>query len=129
MASLWAIASQRIAIISRQIPWHSLFEQVQSGRVAGDHTESLKAPAEATPVKSPDGRLLASSGQDHRTIRLLETSTGRELAQWEAHRVGITALAFSPDGRTLASGGADGTMKLWDLSSIRRELGGKEFDR
>ena len=129
MASLWAIASQRIALISRQIPWQSLFEQVQSGQVAGDHAESLKATAEAPPVKSPDGRMLASSGEDHRTIRLLETSTGRELAQWEAHRVGITALAFSPDGRTLASGGADGTMKLWDLSSIRRELGGKEVDR
>src|SRR5262249_49407235 len=31
MASLWAIASQRIAIISRQIPWQSFVEQVQSG--------------------------------------------------------------------------------------------------
>jgi WD40 repeat protein len=55
---------------------------------------------------------------------VLEVSTGRELAQWEAHQVGVTALAFSPDGRTLASGGADGTMKLWNLSSIRCELVG-----
>jgi serine/threonine protein kinase len=129
MAALWAIASQRIANISRQIPWQSLFEQVQSGRVAGGQADSLKAPAEAPPVKSPDGRLLASSGEDHRTIRLLEISTGRELAQWEAHQVGVTALAFSPDGRTLASGGADGTMKLWDLSSIRRESPAARIDR
>jgi len=124
MASLWAIASHRMAIMSEQRPWQSLFEQVWSGRVAGDRAEPPQAPGEAPLIKSPDGRMIASGGEDRRVIRLLEVSTGCELAQWEAHRVGVTALAFSPDGRTLASGGADGTMKLWDLSSIRRELAG-----
>jgi len=129
MTSLWAIGWRRMRAMTEQRAWQSLIEQVWSGRVANNLAESLKAPAEASLIKSPDGRLLASSGEDHRTIRLMEVSTGRELAQWEAHQVGITALAFSPDGRTLASGGADGTMKLWDLSSIRSELAGVGLDR
>src|SRR6266540_3561968 len=124
MTSLWAVGWRRMKAMTEQRAWQSLFEQVWSGRAANDLAEPLKATPREPLIKSPDGRLLASSGEDHQTIRLLEVSTGRELAHWEAHQVGVTALAFSPDGRTLASGGADGTMKLWDLSAIRRELVG-----
>jgi len=62
---------------------------------------------------SPDGKLLASAGED-RTIRLWNTLTGQLRATLEGHKDAITPLTFSPDGKLLASGSDDATIKLWD---------------
>jgi hypothetical protein len=54
-------------------------------------------------VVHPDGTTLAAGGTSRR-IGLWDGSTGKKLAEWQAHDVAVTALAFNPDGRILASG-------------------------
>ena len=62
---------------------------------------------------SPDGRTLASGGQDG-LVKLWEVATGRELGTLSGHKACVNCVAFSPDGQLLASVGCDKLLKLWD---------------
>ncbi len=70
---------------------------------------------------SPDGRWLAVGRADH-TVRLLDTTTHREVATLTGHDGPVVDLAFSPDSRVLVSASEDTTARLWDLAT-GRELG------
>jgi eukaryotic-like serine/threonine-protein kinase len=65
---------------------------------------------------SPNGKRVA--GGTHHAVKLWDAETGR-LKQTLEHSGIISSVAFSPDGQTLATGSGDGTIKLWDVSSLR----------
>jgi WD40 repeat protein len=78
--------------------------------------------AEWQVVFSADGSQLLSASQDQ-TLRLWDTTTGKEQHCFRGHTNGINGAALSRDGRRVLSGGDDGTVRLWDTAN------GKELHR
>lgn len=67
---------------------------------------------------SPDGRMLASGGEDG-LLRLWDVHTQQQRVALEWHLDCVSSVAFAPDGLTLASGCFDGTIKLWPREILR----------
>ncbi|MFP3040601.1 caspase family protein [Treponema primitia] len=69
---------------------------------------------------SPDGQWIVF-GSANKTIKMVDTETGKKLRTLSGHSGAVNSVAFSPDGRRIVSGSADNTIKIWDAES-RREL-------
>jgi WD40 repeat protein len=66
---------------------------------------------------SPDGRMLASAGDD-RAVIFWEVTTGEKRLTLGGNGAEVTCVAFAPDGKRFASGDWDSSVLIWDVFGI-----------
>ncbi len=64
---------------------------------------------------SPDGKWVLSYGGG--LVAESDLATGEARVKWERHAGAVNGVAFLPDGQHVLSGSADGTLRLWDIST------------
>jgi WD40 repeat protein len=65
---------------------------------------------------SPDGRHLASAGED-RTVWVMDVATCQAVRALQGHTRPVACVCFSADGKRLASASWDQTVKVWDATT------------
>lgn len=73
---------------------------------------------------SPDGGLLVVRSQSN-AVRLVSTASGKIIARLTppTNAGQVVNISFSPGGTTLAAVTSTGHLALWDIATLRRELG------
>ena len=80
---------------------------------ANELLQLYQFPAAQGIAFSPDGKLLATPGQD--TVRLWDVATGKETAVLQGFKGPVVVILFAPDGGTLITGSGDRTIRFWSI--------------
>ena len=87
--------------------------QVDSFQIAGGDL------AKKSIAYSPDGRLLAGTGEDVTQIDIRDVHARHRTARLTGHTDFVSSVSFSGDGRLLASASADRTVRIWDVATSK----------
>jgi len=68
---------------------------------------------------SPDGSLIATGGLADKHATLWDVATGKPVSRLP-HPTTVVEVTFDPAGKTLATAAGDGTVRLWDVASLRQ---------
>ena len=71
---------------------------------------------------SPDGKAIVTFGGKDHTVRLWDTTSGKELQVFAGHEDSIRSAGFSPDGRAIITASYDGTVRLWNTKTGKQIL-------
>jgi DNA-binding beta-propeller fold protein YncE len=72
---------------------------------------------------SPDGKILATAGNENGQVRLWNIATHHQIDNYlSAGATDAYGMAFTPSGRTLVTTDTDGTIRLWNVRT-HREIG------
>jgi RNA polymerase sigma factor (sigma-70 family) len=95
------------------------FFDLASGRVREVPRPEGQAAGFQPLTFSPDGKILAASGNDKKSIRLVEVATGKSLhlIELKGKREQIWSLLFTRDGKRLISTHEDGYVRFWDAAT------------
>lgn len=107
-------------IIASTIDGYITFWNVTSGAL---QNEFLLPYGESRDIAlSSNGSLLATGSKSGSTVLptvfLWDISTNDLVENFTGHNDGVRSLDFSPDDTLLASGGVDGTVRIWNLTSM-----------